>query len=138
MRLTLLLACLVTFVGCGDAGDCGLLLDNIRSEMRQTNSAIADIQVLDVKPRLAEYWVVARGTNSPPKFDDSFENELFALFVVDESLTCVEQVVDVFPTPKWHDFELWIEVHGPETITIRGRGITYHDSLVTKTYTISP
>ena len=136
MRLLLIPAILVTFVGCGETDNCGLLLDNIRAELRHTNPEIEDVQVLDAKPRLAEYWVVARGTNSPPKFNDSFENELFAVFVVDKSLTCVEQVVDVFPTPRWHDFELWIDAHGPKNITIRGRGITYHDSLITKTYRV--
>jgi len=136
VRSILLLVCFSTLVGCGDDEGCDSLLGSIRTELQLTNPAIVDIQVLDAKPKHTKYWLVARGIISPADFNDSLDDELFALFVVDESFACVEATVDVFATPRWQDYELWIDSYDMEKITIRGRGATYHESAVTKSFQV--
>lgn len=134
MRLAILLVCLSTILGCGQATDTDSLLADIRVEMQNTNAQISDIQVLDTKPRLSQYWVVARGIVATDNYKGSLEDELFGIFVVDQSFTRVVDTIDVFPTPRWRDYNLWIASHSSDRITVEGRGATYQDNATQKSY----
>ena len=136
MRLAILISFITFVTGCSNDSGCDSLLDSIRLEFQQTNPAIADIQVLDAKLREPQYWIVARGITPTENQEESLENELFGVFVVDESFACVAKVVDVFPTLRWRDYNVWIESHGAERITIRGLGATYHDHSLHKSYLV--
>lgn len=138
MRLAILLVCLSSILGCSRASNCDSLLDSIRDELQNTNPQISDIQVLDTKPRLSQYWVVARGINPAVDTEHLLDDELFGLFVVDASLARIEHTVDVFPTPRWRDYDVWIASYSPEQVTLRGRGSTYHDNALRKIYQVPP
>jgi len=115
---------------------CPTLLDAIRDELRHTNPQIQDIQILDTKPKHTNYWVIARGIVAGGVFDGEFEDELFSLLVVDETYSLVLAVVDVMPTPRWRDYDLWIESYDSENVSIRGHGTMYNDQPFEKSYRI--
>lgn len=136
MHRLIFLVCLVTISGCGRSNNCESLLDNVLLELQNTNHLISTVQVVDTRPRLSRYWVVARGVIASEDYDATIEDELFGVFVVDESFTQIDHVVDVFPSPKLRDYDVWITSHGPNSITVRGHGTTYHDNGIQKTYQV--
>lgn len=136
MRPAVVLVGFLFLSGCGQDTECDSLLDCIRIELQKSNAQIVDIQVLDTKPKNTQYWLVARGITPGGEAEGSLENELFGIFVIDESFTHVIQAVDVFPTPRWRDYELWITTYDAERITVRGRGATYHDNATQKSYQV--
>ena len=135
MKHALLLICLPFLLALESTG-CPTLLDAIRDELRHTNPQIQDIQILDTKPKRTNYWVIARGIVAGGVFDGEFEDELFSLLVVDETYSLVLAVVDVMPTPRWRDYDLWIESYDSENVSIRGRGATYNDQPFEKSYRV--
>jgi hypothetical protein len=134
MRVALLLIILASIAKPTIAAECPKLLDSIRQEFRLRNSSIQDVQILDVKPKLSHYWVVARGNLEDPNPTGNLDDELFGLFVVSPNLEVVESVLDVFPTKRWHDYSLWIESYTIEQVVLRGKGATYGDEPFEATY----
>ena len=116
------------------ADECPNLLDSIRSEFQKSNPIIADIQILDSKPKHSEYWVIARGIVEGWEFNGSFEDELFGVFIVDDRFESVVAVIDMIPTPRWGDYELWISDFDMTNVTVRGHGATYKDQPLEKSY----
>ena len=99
------------------------------------------VNLLDLAPlwwkQPAEYLVLARGIRADYRFEGSFDDELFGLFVVDSNFGSVRKVLDVFPTPRWNDFVLKIERIEGQTVVIVGEGATYGDGRVEKRYDLS-
>lgn len=110
------------------------LLESIRAEFQRSNPEIQTVQILDSKPKHTDYWVVARGIIEPMEFRGSFQDELFGVFVVDEQYLRVKWVVDVLPTPRWHDYIMWISDYDMDSATIVGHGATYKDQPLEKRY----
>ncbi len=135
MKHALLLICLPFLLALESTG-CPTLLDAIRDELRHTNPQIQDIQILDTKRKYTNYWVIARGIVAGGVFDGDFEDELFSLLVVDETYSLVLAVVDVMPTPRWRDYDLWIESYDSENVSIRGHGTMYNDQPFEKSYRV--
>lgn len=81
------------------------------------------------------YVLLGRGIRSDLKFEGSFEDELFGVFILDNSLTRIERTVDIFPTCRWADCIVAIESvswSGTE-IVVTGRG-SPGDQPFTKSY----
>jgi hypothetical protein len=116
------------------AAECPGLLDAIRANFQQKNPLIQYVQILDVKPKRSKYWVIGRGIREDHTFSGSFDDELFGVFVADPTLTRIEVVLDVFPTKRWGDYELWIDSYSMERLTVRGHGATYRDQKFQATY----
>lgn len=110
------------------------LLESIQAAFQSSNPRIQNVQILDTKPKHSKYWVIARGIIDPPTFDGSFEDELFGVFVVDESYSQVERTVDMLPTPRWHDYKVWISEYDMQSATLKGHGATYKDQPLEKRY----
>ncbi len=123
-------------VGAGGP-DCASLLDNLRSEFQRRNPIVEYVQVIDTKPKHSQYWVLARGIRADRKFEGSFDDERFGLFVVDNTFGKVEEVIEILPTIRWADYDMWIESYSLDKVTIRGHGATYGDLKLEKVYELT-
>ena len=51
-------------------------------------------------------------------------------------LTRIERTLKIIPTPRWMDYSLWIEDITALKVTVAGKGSTYGDGTIRKTYQI--
>lgn len=115
---------------------CSILV-NLKAEFQRRNPKIAHVKIVDVRPGMFErpkYLVLGRGIRADLHFKDSFEDELFGLFVVDESLSTVEKVLDFIPTPRWNDTEMRITKLDASKAVLDAKGETYRNTLLRRTY----
>lgn len=110
------------------------LIKSIQAAFQSSNPDIQYVQILDTKPRHTKYWVVARGIIEPADSRGSFQDELFGIFVVDELYSRVDGIIDVLPTPRWHDYVVWISDYDMRSVTVKGHGATYRDQPLEKRY----
>ena len=114
-----------------------VLLDSIRAILRLTTPAIDEVAILEVRagpmgdPRRA---LLAWGIRKDRQFHGSFAEELFGVFVVNDSLTRLLRTIDVIPTPRWHDFDMRIVSVTRDSIHLRGQGATYGDAPFSRAY----
>src|SRR5688572_16763942 len=57
---------------------------------------------------VSSYVVVAHGIRPDLKFQGSFEDELFGIFLVDSNFSSVLRTLDVWATPRWSDYSVEI------------------------------
>jgi hypothetical protein len=113
------------------------LLDTIRARLRAANPAIEQVAILDLRapvfdsPRRA---VLAWGIRKDHQFRGDFRDELFGLFVVNDSLTRVLQALDLIPTPRWLDYAMRIDRVTAESVFVVGKGATYGDGPMMRAY----
>jgi hypothetical protein len=110
-----------------ERGTCSIL-SNLKVEFQKRNPNIAHIKVVDVRPTLTEipkYLVLGWGIRADRDFKGNFEDELFGLFLVDESLSRVEKVMDFIPTPRWYDTEMRITSIDATKAVLEAKGETY-------------
>ena len=113
------------------------LLDSIRSVLRLTTPAIDEVAILEVRagpmgdPRRA---LLAWGIRKDREFHGSFAEELFGVFVVNDSLTRLLRTIDVIPTPRWLDFDMRIVSVTRDSIHLRGQGATHGDAPFSRAY----
>ncbi len=84
------------------------------------------------------YVVLGRGIRPDSRFEGSFDDELFGVFLLDNDLTRIERTVDIFPTCRWADCIVSIEKvswSGSELVVV-GAG-SYGDAPFRKTYEIN-
>ena len=87
------------------ASDRNEMVNAIAVAFREKNPKLSTVGVLELRswdflgPRVVIGWAIV----GDKVFRGDFKDEMFGVFVVDESLTRVERVVDVFPTPRWID-----------------------------------
>ena len=123
----------------GAEGGCSILV-NLKSEFRRRNPQIARVKIVDVRPAWFEqpkYLVLGWGIRADLHFKGSFEDEMFGLFIVDESLSAVEHVIDFIPTPRWHDTEMRITKLDASVAVLEARGETYGNGLLRRTYDLT-
>jgi len=104
------------------------ILSNLKVEFQKRNPNIAHVKIIDVRPTLTEipkYLVLGWGIRADRDFKGSFEDELFGLFLVDESLSRVEKVMDCIPTPRWYDTEMRITRIDATKAVLEAKGETY-------------
>ena len=112
------------------------LIGALRASFQRRNPKLAHVGVLDLEawdfqgPRVVLGWAIVRDHT----FRGNFEDEMFGVFVVNESLTRVERVVDTFPTGRWFDYEVRFGRLTADSIEVLGRGATYSDDPTRRTY----
>jgi len=119
------------------------LLPALRSFFAQVNPGATRVWILDVGTRPwgsgnpdagDEYAVVATAwqPGAEPVVGGKFSGngELFGVFVVDSTLTHVKRVLHVFPTRRWHDYQVFIDVVDADSITVLGQGATFGDEAI--------
>jgi hypothetical protein len=105
------------------------LIAALRASFQQKNSKLGQVGVLDLKswdfegPRVVVGWAIVKGR----VFRGDFSDEMFGVFVVNDSLTRVERVVDMYPTPRWFDYEVRFGRLTADSVEVLGRGATYGD-----------
>ncbi len=112
------------------------LLAALGGAFREKNPRLRRVRVLDLRapdffgPRLVLGWAIVEDLT----FRGDFNDEMFGVFVVDETLTRVDRVVDTFRTPRWFDFELRFGRVTADSVEIVGRGATYGDEAIRRVY----
>lgn len=83
------------------------------------------------------YVLLGWGIRPDFKFEGSFDDELFGVFILDNNLTKIDRTIDIFPTCRWADCIVSIEsVSWPGTeIVVVGRG-SYGDGPFRKVYRV--
>ncbi len=116
--------------------DCSLI-GQLKVEFKKRNEKIDIVKVVAVRPTSfgnPKYFVVGWGIRADWSFKGDFSDELFALFIVDESLQRVEKVIDFIPTPRWGDTEVKITTADADYIVLEGTGMTYGGTLLKRKY----
>ncbi|MCA1565417.1 MAG: hypothetical protein LC803_07240 [Acidobacteria bacterium] len=108
--------------------DACSILSNLKAEFQKRNPNIAHVKIIDARPTLTDipkYLVLGWGIRADRTFRGNFEDELFGLFLVDESLSKVEKVMDFIPTPRWYDTEMRIISVDATKAVVEAKGETY-------------
>ena len=116
------------------------ILAKLEAEFQKRNPNIALVRIVDMRPTLTEvpkYLVLGWGIRADRTFRGNFEDELFGLFLVDESLSSVEKVMDFIPTPRWHDTEMRITRVDASAAVLEATGETYGGRLLRQKYDMS-
>jgi hypothetical protein len=114
--------------------DC--LIPALRSAFQTKNPKLSQVGVLDLKawdfvgPRLILGWAIVEDR----VFRGDFNDEMFGVFVVDESLSRVERVVDTFSTRSWFDYEVRFGRFTADSVEVLGRGSTHGDDPTLRVY----
>ncbi len=112
------------------------LIGALRTEFQKKNPKLTRVGVLDLDawffkgPRLVLAW----GIVGDYTFRGDFNDEMFGVFVVDESLTHIERVVDIFPTRAWYDYHVRFGRLTGDSVEVLGRGDTYGDDPTLRAY----
>jgi hypothetical protein len=113
-------------------------LTQVRAEFAKRNPRVTQVTLLDLVPRAqfrpnSGYIVLAHGIREDHLFEGSFEDELFAVFLVDDVFSKVTRVLKWIPSRRWYDYTFAIEhldplYKEPRKMTLVGAGATYNDS----------
>jgi hypothetical protein len=76
-------------------------------------------------------FVLARGVKPDELFEGRVEDELFGVFVFDDSLRRIRQTVAMFPTPRWNETRMRFERTSAESIFLMGWASTSGETLMT-------
>jgi hypothetical protein len=112
------------------------LLECLGRAFRERNPKLATVRALELRawdflgPRLVIGWAIVGDRT----FRGDFNDEMYGVFVVNETMTRVDRVVDVFPTPRWLDYEVHFGRVTADSVEIVGRGATYSDGPMRRTY----
>ncbi len=115
----------------------GSIIDKLKIEFQKRNPNIALVRIVDMRPALTEipkYLVLGWGIRADRDFKGRSEDELFGLFLVDESLDKVEKVMDFIPSPRWLDTEMRITSVDATRAVIKAKGETYGGILLQREY----
>ena len=112
------------------------LLAAIGASFRAKTPRLRKVRVLDLRAGdfFGQRLVLGWGIVEDLTFRGDFNDEMFGVFVVDETLTRVDRVVDMFRTPRWFDFELRFGRVTADSVEIVGRGATYGDESLRRAY----
>ena len=118
------------------APNTGLLVV-LRDTLRARNPNIDSVSVLEVKATggdAASNVFIGYGVRGDFDFKGSFDDELYGVFVANDSLTRIVRVLDIFPTPRWRDYVLRIGAVTADSVTIQGAGGMYEDQGLRRSY----
>ena len=112
----------------------------LQSAFVAKNPKVTQAKVLELRSigmGAGPYVLLGWGIRPDFRFEGSFDDELFGVFLLDNNLTKIVQTVDVFPTCRWADCVVSIEnVSWPGTeIVVVGRG-SYGDGPFRRVYTV--
>jgi len=113
------------------------ILNILLSHFRDRNPKIGLVELYDIRPlflnpkypwpKTNRYLILARGIRSDLNFEGSWEDELFGLFIFDNSLSSVKHTVAIIPTKRWADYMVRIVKVTKDSVTVHGEGMTYAD-----------
>lgn len=112
------------------------LISALRTSFQKKNPKLGQVGVLDLKawyflgPRLILGWAIVKDH----QFRGDFNDEMFGVFVVNESLTRVERTVDIFPTRSWFDYEVRFGRFTADSVEVLGMGATHGDDPTRRLY----
>lgn len=110
------------------------MLASLAGAFRERNPGISSVTLLEYR-RVAEgggaNFVLARGFR--PR-GQPFDDELFGVFMFDDSLARIVRTIDVFPTPRWLDYTIRIERADGESLVVTGAGLTHGDTPTRRSY----
>ena len=81
------------------------------------------------------YVLLGWGIRPDSKFEGSFDDELFGVFILDNNLAKIERTVDIFPTCRWADCIVSIEKVSWTEVVVVGAG-SYGDGPFRKVYVV--
>jgi hypothetical protein len=115
------------------------LLAVIRDTLRSRNPAIGRVGILEQRSLdyIGPSVVIASGIRTDGDFKGRFEDEMFGVFVANDSLTRVVQTLDIRPTPRWRDYSFRIARLTRDSVRIEGKGATYGDDPVVRAYPLA-
>jgi hypothetical protein len=124
--------------GSRDVASPNPLLTVFLRQFRERNPAIGRGGLIELRQASpGQYIAIAWGTTEDQVFRGRFEDWLFGVFVVDATLTRVERVLEIMPTPRWGDFEIGIATLTADRVTVFGRG-GYSDNDMRRVFEIGP
>lgn len=109
----------------------------LRTRLQEVNPIIEHVAIFEVRAPWHEdrrRVVLAWGVRKDRVFRGRFEDELFGVFVMNDSLTRVLRTLDVMPTRRWLDYEWHIANIRMDSVFLSGRGATYGDEPLKKAY----
>ena len=119
--------------------DANGLFELVRAEFQKRNRAIVRAKVTELRETVGgAYVVLAWGATADSTFRGNFDDELHGVFLIDPTLTRVDRVLDIMPTPRWGDYRFWIDKLTNEEVIVLGRGDTYGDSPMRLAYVVNP
>lgn len=113
------------------------ILSEITRIFNDQNPNVDEIHLMDIysKTRGSDYYIVlAHGIRGDRQFCGSLEDELFGLFVVDNSFMKVIVVLDIIPTLRWNDYTMSLEKPMNDSIVLIGEGLSYADENFRRSY----
>lgn len=78
--------------------------------------------------------VLARGVKPDEVYEGRPEDELYGVFVFDDSLRRIRETVAMFPTPRWKDARLRFDRTSAESVFVLGWAATSGETLLTGGY----
>jgi hypothetical protein len=113
------------------------ILNILLSRFQDRNPKIGFVELYDIRPlflnppypwpKTNRYLVLARGVRSDFNFEGTWEDELFGLFVFDNSLSSITRTVAIIPSKRWCDYMVRIVEVSKDSVTVHGNGMTYDD-----------
>jgi hypothetical protein len=141
ISLSAISALIFSIHGVASASDGQTLTDKFRLEFTNRNPALTEIHIIESRPitphkRFNNHLYLVRAIRPDHKFEGSFEDEQFGVFLVDTDRNLITKVLDMFNTPRWGDYEIRIKRTSRSRVTVNGRGATYGDGPIERTYNI--
>src|SRR5262245_20313684 len=105
------------------------ILAALRDSFQRVNPKLQEVGILDLRswdfvgPRVVLGWAIVGDYT----FRGDFNDEMFGVFVVNDSLSQVERVVATSATPLWYDFDMQLGRLTGDSVEVVGRGMTYGD-----------
>jgi hypothetical protein len=110
------------------------MLRSLGAAFRERNPGIASVSLLEFR-RVSEgagaNFVLARGLDPRGR---TLEDELFGVFMFDDSLVRIVRTIDVFSSPRWLDYAIRIERANAETLVVVGRAMSSSEDSITRVY----
>lgn len=80
-----------------------------RRSKDDSEKAQANLELRSTGLGVGPYVLLGWGIRPDFRFEGSFDDELFGVFVLDNDLTKIERTIDIFPTCRWADCIVSIE-----------------------------
>jgi hypothetical protein len=114
------------------------LTDQFQLAFTKRNPLLVDIQIMESKAlslkKNSSHVFLVHAIRSDKKFEGKFEDEQFGVFLVNADQNKILTVLDMFNTPRWNDYEIKLKRVSSSKVVIAGKGATYGDHSIAKTY----
>lgn len=117
-----------------------LFLQLAESVAARTQSPSA-VSLVAVQPRgapgsKADYVIVMMGIAESTAVSPKDKGELYVVAVANHELNQLVQILGTFPTPRVGDYFVWLEPSAPDSVVVKGRGLSYGDNPIRLVYPI--